>query len=420
MRKRGWRVWLVTDVYPPECGGSGWSTHALACALLSHGHRVSVIVVEPSHSRVIDRRFEDVEVTEVGVRSAHRSPWRRLGSRDYSYDTLTRYLGKRLRAEPGVDVLHAQHLHSGPPTVDVGRAHGCATVVTVRDYWPVCLHGTAWWGLSVCDGCTTSGLTGCMTEYFRWPRPVARLMTGWARRRLMARRRGVTGAHRVLAVSEAVRQRIAGELPEAHLSVIPNMVDPARLEMTVSSSAGHGVGGPFLLTAGKLIPTKGFDLLFSALAEVGHRAPLVVAGDGPLRGSLEQQARALGLSVSFRGWVAHEELLRLQREATAVVIPSAWNEPLSRLILETLGLGTPVIAWARGGTPEIIDSGVNGWLVTRAADLGVALRELESDERRRQVGLAGRARVTSRYAPDVVYPAIETVYAEALDEVGPR
>ena len=418
MRQHRWSVWLVTDVYPPDCGGSGWSTHALARTLLSHGHRTSVIAMDPACTEVTHRRFEDVEVTEVGVRSGRRSPRRRLGARDYAYDILTRYLARRLSTEPDVDILHAQHLHSGPPTVDVGRAHARATIVTIRDYWPVCLHGTSWWGGTICDGCTTSGLTGCMTEYWHWPRPAARLMVGWARRRLSARQRGVADAHRVLAVSDAVRRRIASDLPGVHLSVVPNMVDPERLDVAASSLVVCQPKTPYLLTAGKLVPTKGFDLLLSALAEVSSGLPLVVAGDGPMKETLDRQARGLGLDVRFRGWVAHDELLRLQRDARAVVIPSAWNEPLSRLILETLGLGTPVIAWARGGTPEIIDSGSNGWLVETPADLGAALGALESDDRRRQVGLAGRARVMATYAPNVVYPAMQGVYAAALAEVG--
>ena len=59
-----------------------------------------------------------------------------------------------------------------------------------------------------------------------------------------------------------------------------------------------------------------------------------------------------------------------------------------------------------------------GELAEIAEDLGAALGALESDDRRRQVGLAGRARVMATYAPNVVYPAMQGVYAAALAEVG--
>ena len=82
-----------------------------------------------------------------------------------------------------------------------------------------------------------------------------------------------------------------------------------------------------------------------------------------MKNHLESRARQLGLSVTFCGWLHHGKLLRLQQEAYSVIVPSAWNEPLSRIILESMGLGVPVIAWAGGGTEEIIDSGVNGYIV---------------------------------------------------------
>ena len=413
-----WRVWLVTDVYPPECGGSGWSTHALARVLLDRGHHVAVIGIDPSRPGVTRRTYDGVEVTEVGVSSARRSPRRRLGSHDYAYRVLARYLAERLAEEPDVGILHAQHLHSGPPAIEVGRAHGRATILTVRDYWPVCLHGTSWWGGDTCPGCSTSNLTSCMQEYWRWPSIPARAMVGWARRRLGARANGVLAAHRVLAVSESVRQRVGRDLPGANLSVVPNMVDPTTVEAVAASVQHNGVAAPYLLAAGKLIPTKGFDLLLRALAEVGCRTPLVVAGAGPERGRLEAQAHALGLSVRFLGWIPHDRLLRLQQEARAVVLPSAWNEPLSRVVLETMALGTPVIAWARGGNSEMIESGVSGWLVSRPADLAAALAEVGTPSVRDRVSHAARTRIRDRFAPDVVYPTVAAAYAAAVEEVG--
>jgi glycosyltransferase involved in cell wall biosynthesis len=416
----GWRVWLVTDVYPPGCGGSGWSTHALARVLRDRGHRVSVIGTDPSHSSVRERRYEDIEIAEVGMQAAHRDPRRRLGARDYSYRVLRDYLETRLRREPDVDILHAQHLHSGPPAIDVGRAQGRATVVTLRDYWPVCLHGTSWWGSTTCDGCSTVNLTSCMQEYWKWPRPLARLMVGWARRRLDARQAGVRAAHAVIAVSHAARQRIERDLSGTTVSVVPNMVDPALLEATAAAAPETDAESPYLLTAGKLQPTKGFNLLLDALAEVGSLMPVLIAGDGPMRRALEEQARALRVPARFLGWVDHDRLVRLQKDAHAVVLPSAWDEPLSRIVLETMALGVPVVAWARGGNPEMIEPGVSGWLVRRAEDLARAMGELASPDRRHEVALGAKRRIASRYTPDVVYPAVAAAYEAALERAGRR
>lgn len=408
-----WRVWLVTDVYPPDCGGSGWSTHALARVLSDNGHRVEIIMVDPSATEVTSRSYEGMTVTDVGVR-ALRTLANRLGATDYAHAVLSTYLDTRLHMEPDVDIVHAQHLHSGPPAIAAGRAHARATVVTVRDYWPVCLHGTSWWGSQNCDGCTTANLTACMAEYWRWPAPVSRVMVGWARRRLRSRAEGLADADKILAVSEAVQRRVAGALPGADLSVVPNIVDPDSVNS--QAAPGRERPAPYLLTAGKLQPTKGFDLLLSAMAECGASMPLVVAGDGPHRAALEAQAAAAGLDVAFLGWVEHGRLLALQRDAHAVLLPSAWQEPLSRLVLETMGLGTPVVAWDCGGTPEIIEPGVSGWLVKKPSDVRSALMELESPDRRSDVAQASLKRVRERFSPSVVYPAIAEAYAAAIEK----
>ena len=411
-----WNVWLVSDVYPPGCGGSGWSTHALARTLTDRGHRVQVFAVDATRKDVGHRSYQGIEVTTVGVLAARRRPSKRLGARDYAYGDLVAYLSQRYQHEADVDIVHAQHLHSGPPAVAFGRAHGLATVVTVRDYWPVCLHGTSWWGAGVCAGCTITDLTGCMTDTWNWPRPLSRLMVPWARRRLRARAQGLAAAHKVIAVSHAVKRRIETEIPNLDFSVVPNVVDPEHVETAARQRPGSPTPGSYLLATGKLQPTKGFDRLLAALAEVGSRRPLLIAGDGPSRGALESQAAALGLPTTFLGWVEHDELLGLQRDAHAVVLPSAWHEPLSRVVLETMGLGTPIIAWDSGGTSEMIEHGSHGFLVKAPADLRESLAALESEETRQHIGTAARARIREQFCPDAVYPTMVATYAAAIEK----
>lgn len=408
----------MTDVYPPDCGGSGWSTHALALALADVGHRVEVIAVDPQGRWPTRRVFEDVRITEVGVRAARRNPVRRLGARDYAHAALRSYLEDRLDREPEVDLVHGQHLHGGPPAVEAARSRGRAAVVTLRDYWPVCLHGTSWWGGEVCPGCSTANLTGCMSEYWGWPRPVARIMVGWAGRRLRTRRRGLAGAHVVVTVSEAVRRRIAGDVGEVDLAVVPNMVDADDTADVPLDSGQAAPAGPFLIAAGKLGPTKGFAPLLEALDAAGCPWPLLLAGRGPQRRRLEERARELDLPVRFLGWVRHAELLALVRRARALVLPSVWDEPLSRLLLEAMSVGTPVVAWATGGSPEVIEDGVDGWLVREPGDLARALRALEDDATRARAAEAARRTVRHRFAPGAVLPRLEEVYRRALRAAG--
>ena len=121
--------------------------------------------------------------------------------------------------------------------------------------------------------------------------------------------------------------------------------------------------------------------------------------------------------MRFLGWIPHDRLLNLQRNAHAVLLPSAWNEPLSRIVLETMALSVPVIAWNRGGNAEMIESAVNGWLVSSPGDLALALDALESNECKQRIGEAALERVVRHYTPDVVYPMIAAQYSAAAEEV---
>jgi len=411
------RVWLVSDVYPPGCGGSGWSAHALARTLIARGHAVEVVSVDPSAAGVSQRVFEDVRITEVGVAKARRSPLRRFGATDYAHATLERYLVARLEAEPDVRVVHAQHLHSGPPAVAAARAQGRAAVQTLRDYWPVCLHGTSWWGGGECSGCSTGNLVCCMKAYWGWPRVVGRVMVPWARRRLRARCSGMVAAGRVITVSEWVRRRIGAEAPEAHYVVLPNIVDAERASADAAAARAPELpfAGPYLVAAGKLTDTKGFDLMLRDLAKAQNALPVVIAGSGPARDRLEEQTTSLEFEVFFAGWTEHASLLALMHAARALLLPGAWNEPLSRLLLEAMALGTPVLAWTSGGNTEHLTNGENAWIVDGPDALRLGLNDLEDVRRHDDVGAAGQALAQERFSPEAVYPRLLAIYGEALE-----
>lgn len=412
-------VLVVTDVYPPISGGSGWSTHALVRVLRSRGHRVEVMEVDPGSAGGGVREFEGVEVRRIGVARARRSVSRRLGADDYAVARVAESVGELLARQPGLGLVHGQHLHSAPGAIRAARANGRASVVTLRDYWPVCLHGTSWWGGAHCPGCTTGRLTGCMSEVWGLPRVASRALVPWARRRLRARLEAVAAADAVVAVSEAVRELLGGRAPELEIAVVPNMVDPERSARAASRGNPLELPAGYLLAAGKLNAAKGFDGLVDALADAGCRRPLVVAGAGPLAEQLRERAADRGIELTTPGWVGGDDLLRMTRDAAAVLLPSAWAEPLSRVLLESMSLGTPVIAWRTGGSGEAIDDGRNGWLVDGTEGLERALTELDDDARRAEVGAQALITAHERFAPDAVYPRLMRVYDAALQRAAP-
>ncbi len=118
---------------------------------------------------------------------------------------------------------------------------------------------------------------------------------------------------------------------------------------------------PTLITVARLQPWKGIDHLIAVMRHLPD-ARLVVIGDGPDRARLHGLAEPLGDRVQFTGRLNQARVQRLMRAADGLALYSGY-EGLSHTLLESLRLGTPVLASAVGGNPEIVRDGVNGLLV---------------------------------------------------------
>lgn len=121
-----------------------------------------------------------------------------------------------------------------------------------------------------------------------------------------------------------------------------------------------------VLVAG-LVEQKGHLLLIQALGRVrdaGGRFHIVFVGDGHLRPRLEDEVKRLGLSdrVTFAGWQSNAEVREHLRTSRALVMPS-FAENLPVAMMEALATGRPVLGTYIAGVPELVESGVNGWLV---------------------------------------------------------
>jgi glycosyltransferase involved in cell wall biosynthesis len=91
---------------------------------------------------------------------------------------------------------------------------------------------------------------------------------------------------------------------------------------------------------------------------------LKIIGDGPLRRDLEHKASKLGLDdvIEFTGYVSHDKISKHLTDAWLLVLPSL-TEGLPKVVLEAMAAGRPVVATRVGGIPEVVEDGVNGFLV---------------------------------------------------------
>jgi glycosyltransferase involved in cell wall biosynthesis len=157
-----------------------------------------------------------------------------------------------------------------------------------------------------------------------------------------------------------------------------------------------------VVAAGRLSPEKGFDQLIEAAALLAPRHPgagFVVFGEGPLREALTRRIAECGLAGRFILAGFHTDLERWLPWADVGVL-SSHTEGLPVAVLEAMAAGLPVVATAVGGTPEVVDDGVTGWLTPPGDPAALARRlgdVLEFPEKGRAMGQAGRRRVRESF-----------------------
>lgn len=127
---------------------------------------------------------------------------------------------------------------------------------------------------------------------------------------------------------------------------------------------GHDGGDACIVCVGRLHPSKGQDVLLRALALLPERVRLVLVGDGPSADDYRALAARLGVAArcTFAGLAPMDRVLSYMADAALTVVPSR-DEAYGLVNIESLSVGTPVVASAVGGITEIVRHGVEGMLV---------------------------------------------------------
>lgn len=129
------------------------------------------------------------------------------------------------------------------------------------------------------------------------------------------------------------------------IEVVPNGVD---LDVW-----RPGPGGGPLVWSGRLVPEKGPDLAIAAARRAGRPLDLI----GPVIDAgffAAAVAPHLGVDVRYLGHLSQHELAAVVGAASAALVTPRWDEPYGLVVAEALACGTPVVALARGGIPEIL------------------------------------------------------------------
>jgi len=436
------KIWLLTDVFPPHSGGSGWSTYYLGKALKERGHEVRVL--RPIYGEAPGGRMG--RVVEYGgllveeMLIPQPPAWSVRGGLGKAWsEREARRLLSRRATRPALwgdaDVLHGQHsVSAAAASIAAQRARAAGarvvSVGTVRDYWHLCPVSTRLFqGRDgepfECKEChrLRSYLRCTHTEngprgWVRVPLSVARWLQAWEAGRTLSK------CDAVIAVSRYVRDELArsGRVPADKLYTIPNLVDLPSVERALGGRWPlHDIspGEPFLLFVGKWDTNKGPQMLPDAVAQSGVRMPVVLAGEGPLRAQLEREAKRRGLDFRFVSWVDNEAAILLMRHATALLFPSAWQEPLSRVLLEGLAAGVAIVALDTGGTSDAIVHAESGWLAKDAAEFAEGIKVVSGNTQlNATLRVGARRRAGEVFVAPNVSAQVEALYTRLLEGLG--
>lgn len=414
-RLAGLGVCLANEYFPPFAPGGGeWSVQALARILARQGLRP--VVVTPNYGAVASEEDAGVTIRRFPF-PVKRPPGRavipgRYLANPLFYAYAAWHVARVVRAQR-LQIIHAQNKHMLIPCVIAGRLTGTPVVLSIRDgsiidRAPICLHH----GDRMPADCGARKLwRECAPEYHalymegRRSRLRSRVdfLYFWLDARL--KQRFLRRVDAVVGVSEGIldvyrRSGLLEGVPRvvSVYSVPPLAAPPTPEHVAALRRTLDLLGRRVVLYVGKFSPGKGTEDLLKAAALVSPGRPdvtFVFVGDGQLSGEPPYVRRL--------GPLPNADVLALYPLAEIVVVPSVIPDALSRVILEALWAGRPVVATRVGGTPELVVEGRNGLLVPRSDPpaLARALASLLDDEaRRRTLGAGARRHVEERFNPD--------------------
>lgn len=237
-------------------------------------------------------------------------------------------------------------------------------------------------------------------------------------RRFIARRLLECAGAKLIAVSKTTRQFTSRTLPwpSGAIDVVYNAVDTRYFQRKSRSNRETSVVG----SAGRLVPSKGFDHLLRALSRLqksGLSFELQIAGEGSQRNPLNQLTHQLDLDecVTFCGPV--RDMREFYEQLDLFVLPSISSEGLPLSVLEAMAMELPVIATSVAGSAEAIENESTGLIVAPGDDdqLAAAINRLvTSPVEQISMGRNGRLRAEQMFSVEQLFAGVQRVYQQVL------
>ena len=252
---------------------------------------------------------------------------------------------------------------------------------------------------------------------YNWGRPISTWMIRGRLKHL----------HGKIAVSEPAMKYHSRYIPGPY-EIIPNGVDTRRFSPYVEPLEEYNDGKKKVLFLGRLETRKGLKYLVRAMEQVKREVPdtrLLIVGPGTrLRGKYEKQVSKAGLDgdVKFIGFIPEMDKPKYFKTADVYCSPATGRESQGIVLLESMAVGTPVVASSIAGYASVVTNGEEG-LLTPPKDSDSLARAiitlLKDDDLRKRMGEKGRA-TSANYSWDSVSQRVYDFYEKTINEVKQR
>ena len=306
------------------------------------------------------------------------------------------------------------HFHNTLPLISpaayyAARNSGAAVVQTLHNYRFICPSATLFRGGAVCEQCVGKALPwpavrhGCYRNNRAATAAVATMLA--FHRSLGTYSRAIDA---YIACSEFAKRKLCeGGLPAAKVVVKPNFL--------VSDPGMKSERGDYAMFLGRLSPEKGIETLLAAWKQVAPHVRLKAVGNGPLGDSVRQAATGCP-NLEWLPGKSDAEVADLMAAAQFLVLPSVNYEGFPKTIVESLALGTPIVASRLGAMAELIHDGRTGRLFRPgdADDLATVVSDLYGDSTTlAQMRSEARREYEQKYTAARNYELLSEIYGRA-------
>ena len=359
-------LFLVKFYEPFDRGGSEWSTHDLAKLLIERGHKVTIYTPNYGAKKeeildgIVIKRFHFFK--KLKNPKSEITPWWTNNIVWFIYTTIICTL---LVKRENFDVIHAHSNEFLPATVIAGALTKTQTVATFRDYQSICSFGFCLWQRQkACD------LLKYLTYEFKFfydnyvfNKNIVKFSILY-----LAAIRSWLMTKIIFFFAARIEHKVAVSKQLAKIFRANGITKMMTIHNAVIVNTFSKNPKDEIVYIGKFSKGKGVDLLMDLVEEIALKFPNLnfrFIGSGVLGMKLLEKVKnqKLESKVIFTGRVDHRLAINFAAEASLVIVPSIWPEPLPRSAIEAILAGTPVVATKVGGIEEVIKNNIYGVLV---------------------------------------------------------